>query len=186
VGDDHKYACSPGNKSDCSDTNCAANGNCRPVPLSVCGQPDSSYEDPNAIDDASARRILDRADIKFEPGVSLAGVKQAVIDEILSLANGCLEVNSGPCNVRITAGTNGTHSEGACSHGNGYKVDIRSREPEATKVNAYIKTFASAGLRCDKRGAGGVCLEQSPCWRRGSALYCLETDHWDMVAGCGR
>jgi len=124
------------------------------------------------------------------PQTSLNGVKQATIDETIRMKKECdawmkkyyQNENNGVCNVVVTAGTeNGPHATGVCSHGNGYKVDLRL----STRLNEFIeKTYCCKNPRtnqcgiCDVRGGDGALMYKSPT----GAIYAKENNHWDVQA----
>ena len=103
--------------------------------------------------------------------ISLAGIRQGVVNEIVRLKNAC------NCNVVITSVTGGEHDttvQPTCNHRNGYKVDLRSRA-EGTALTNYIQNnYQPLPNRSD-----GAKMYISPT----GVFYALEGSHWD-VARC--
>lgn len=111
------------------------------------------------------------------PQTSLENVNIASIDEVMRFKQGCdaWAGNRGPCDVVVTGGTEGGHAVGACSHANGYKIDIRVN----TLVNSYVRQFAQTVDRDDRRGPVNQFVSDS------GGIYAGEGDHWDILIGCG-
>ena len=141
-------------------------------PAVINGQPTPSGNPALAgagLTDSVARERLLAAGIQLKPGISLAGVRPHVIDELIKLRNGCR------CTFMITSGTDGTHSTtGDFSHANGFKIDIRT---DIVLYN-YVKTFQRAAPWKD---GTVVFYDQSAC-----ATYAFEKDHLDVAfrTGC--
>jgi len=117
--------------------------------------------------DAEARRALSNAGISVnasEPQTSLAGIRKATIDALITLKS------ASGAEIVITGGTESTggHTSGTYSHGNGYKVDLRLN----STLNNYIETrFAKAGM------VGGY-----PAYKSATGnLYVKEGNHWDVT-----
>jgi hypothetical protein len=124
------------------------------------------------------------------PQTTLAGVKQATIDELIRMKKECdawmkkyyPNENDGVCNVVVTGGTeHGSHAVGVCSHGNGYKLDLRL----STRLNEFIeKNYCCRNPRtnqcglCDVRAGDGALIYKSST----GAIYAKEGDHWDFQA----
>ena len=70
---------------------------------------------------------------------SLEGMQEETIAEIIRFKQGCdaWAAARGPCQVVVTGGTEVGHAVGQCSHGTGYKFDIRFN----SLVDGYIATF---------------------------------------------
>ena len=133
--------------------------------------------DPNArsLTDAEARAKLG-SNVKIEGNITLNGIKEVVVDEILRIKSEC------GCDVVITSATGGSHASGACSHGNGYKVDLRKRA-EGAALGKYIKENYSQIV--DSSGNPVLRDKRDPMWKAPSgAIYTEEPSHWDVVAGC--
>jgi hypothetical protein len=141
------------------------------------------------------------------PQTTLAGVKQATIDELIRMKKECdawmkryySNENNGVCNVVVSGGTeHGGYNPNTCSHRNGNKLDFRDRSGhiadtrpnKADKLTQFIiETYCcktdknrQAGFKdgcgpCGIRGQDGAKLYKSPT----GAIYALESNHWDMV-----
>jgi len=116
--------------------------------------------------------------VRIVPGISVNGVQERTIDEVINLKKDCLD-----CLVAITSATGGDHeTTGTCNHGSGHKVDLRVNTP----LNEYItKKYSEKAPR-----SNGDRVFQSP----GGATYVWESHppvprpaqwgaHWD-VAKC--
>jgi len=126
------------------------------------------------------------------PKTSLNGIKQATIDEIIRMKKECdawmksSNGNNGVCNVIVTAGTeNGPHKAGACSHGNGYKVDLGL----SPRLNEFIeKTYCCKNPRTNQCEICGIRKEDGALLYKASngTVYAKETtkNHWDVVVNC--
>lgn len=111
--------------------------------------------------------------------IVLAGLRQATIDEVLTLKSQC------GCTVTITSATGGTHKDGEFDHAAGYKVDLRSRD-DGSDLTSYITShFAEQPARSNKDQ-----VFRAPT----GALYVWETHkpsgagsdwapHWDVTVG---
>jgi len=114
-------------------------------------------------DDAVAR--LNAAGIGVKPGAGLDGLQPHVLDQVIRLNQTC------NCNVLITEGTKGTHQTGTFSHGNGFKLDLRTRDnPELV---GYVKSLPSAGAWKD---GTQLFYDSASC-----GTYAVEGDHVDVV-----
>jgi len=169
------YACSPGNKADCSDVSASANcraNSCVQVQNSQCGQSSGGGGGVSGLSDANVRSRLAGIQINAAcPQTCLNGMRQGTINEIERLKQSC----GGGCAVMVTAGTEADshNSDGACSHVNGYKADVQPN----TQIDNYIKSdCASIG------GRGGDNAAQYRC--SSGAVYAKELSHWDMYIGC--
>jgi len=107
---------------------------------------------------------LKGANIDIVDGINLAGVRQGTVDEIILLKNACNN-----CDVTVTSATGGDHASGACSHANGYKIDLRLNNDLANYIN---RNFISLPDRSD-----GAKMYQAPT----GAIYALEGNHWDVT-----
>lgn len=92
----------------------------------------------NSLTNAEAVRRLELAGVcGVTTGVpclstaSLAGVKESTIVQAITLHNAC------KCTFTITSGTDGRHANGAHSHGNGFKLDIR----RTSTLDSFVKRF---------------------------------------------
>lgn len=101
--------------------------------------------------------------------VILDGVRQGTINEIINLKKSCPD-----CDITVTSATGGVHAPGVCSHGNGWKVDLRISD----RLNNFIAdNYTKLPDRND-----GAQMYRSP---RGS-LYAKEGNHWDVVVPCSQ
>ncbi|MBX4205193.1 MAG: hypothetical protein KW788_03350 [Candidatus Doudnabacteria bacterium] len=133
------------------------------------------------------KNCIDQTRQVASPGQTcLGGTLQSTINEVIDLASKCTTSLGGPppnnrCGVLVTGGSEPGHESGACSHANGYKVDLLP----TTALNNYITSpsyFARAGTRSD--GA--------PLYRRisNNNIYADERNlpgvsaHWDITADC--
>ena len=119
-----------------------------------------------ALTDALARGQLTNAGISILGPIQLAGIRQITVDEVINLKRSC------NCEVSITSATGGSHASGACSHANGYKVDLRSRGGGATLTNYITNNYQQLHDRSD-----GTKMYISPT----GGLYGLESNHWDVT-----
>lgn len=99
--------------------------------------------------------------------LTLAGLRQATIDEVLRLRAEC------DCPVVLTSATGGSHRSGDYSHANGYKVDLRNTNEGRALTNFILENYTEVAPRVNPparmfRGPTG-------------ALYALESNHWDVV-----
>lgn len=96
---------------------------------------------------------------------SLDGVRQATIDGIISFKAEC------NCTVNVSGGTETRHStEGACTHGNGCKLDISFN----TKLSNYVQhSYQSIG----KCFAAAYACYKSPTGQ----IWAKESNHWDVA-----
>ncbi len=133
--------------------------------------PRPPYEVPpyqRGLSDTVARGQLTAVGVGIKSGVSLEGVQQAVVDELVRLKQEC------HCEITVTAGSDGVHLPGACSHANGWKVDLRLN----ADLNGYIEnsgSFRYSGSRSD---------DHAELYERGAAVYAKENDHWDLKLSC--
>jgi len=144
-----------------------------------------------SLNESDARAKLAANGITVNAGPSttrLEGIKQETIDEVIRMKKECDEwmkkhyKNEGTCNIVVTGGTeDGPHKSGKCSHGNGYKIDLRL----STRLNEFIeKTYCCKNPRtnqcgiCDVRGGDGALMYKSPT----GAIYAKEGNHWDVQA----
>lgn len=133
----------------------------------------------DGLTDAQARAQLAAASITVnaaEPQTSLAGVKQALINEIISFKNACdaWAGSRGSCTVVVTGATEttGGHAGGPCSHLSGNKIDLRA----GGLVTDYIRANF---IRSGSRGSDPIYLRPG-----NSVSYVEEGDHWD-IGGVG-
>jgi hypothetical protein len=120
-----------------------------------------------ALSHEQAKSQLEASGIVISGPITLAGLRQVMIDELIGLKQQCSS-----CAVVVTSATGGDHASGVCSHGNGYKVDLRSTA-EGTALTNYIKkTYTPQGTRSD-----GSPIYLAPT----GALYAQESNHWDVV-----
>lgn len=129
------------------------------------------------LSDSDARKLLKANGIDTKlTNTSLEGIKEGTVNEIIRMKQECdtwmqkYYSQEGGCNVFISGGTeNGPHTSGACSHGNGYKVDLRL----STRLNEFIeKTYKFYDIRT----RDGALMYKSPT----GAIYAKEDDHWDV------
>src|SRR3989344_3352639 len=101
---------------------------------------------------------------------SLDGVRQSTIDGIIAFKQEC---GGGQCTVNISGGTERGHSTtGACTHGNGCKIDISLN----TKLNNYVQNSYEPIGKCFP--AASVCY-RSPSGQ----IWAREHNppHWDVA-----
>lgn len=97
-----------------------------------------------------------------------AGLQQKTIDMLKNLKASC----GSDCEVVLTSGTAGVHNAGACSHANGWKVDLRVTD----SLSDFITTnYQSAGVRSD-----GAKLYKTS----GGTIFARESNHWDVAVQC--
>lgn len=106
--------------------------------------------------------------ITVKPGASLNGLQPHVLSEVIKLNQSC------NCGVVITEGTGGTHAQGAYSHGNGYKLDLRTRD-NPTLVN-YVKSLPRPSGKTSWSDGTPLYYDARSC-----ATYAVESDHIDVV-----
>ncbi len=121
---------------------------------------------------------LRNAGVELQSGLSFekngVSVQARVIDEIIAVKKAC------NCRISVSAGLNGNHAVGPCSHATGYKADMNwSASPDLTKFVA--SNFKYIGLRGD--GARRYQNDKS------AAIWNLEptsstANHWDMEIKC--
>ena len=124
--------------------------------------------DPTRLTTAQVNAKIRGTGVSITTGIRLEGVRAGVLDEVIALKRDC----GASCNVTITSTTGGDHATtGTCNHGNGYKVDLRSRDNPA--LNNYIMKYRELPPRNN-----GDRVFSAPS----GALYVLETDppHWDV------
>ncbi|OGE73751.1 MAG: hypothetical protein A3I07_03300 [Candidatus Doudnabacteria bacterium RIFCSPLOWO2_02_FULL_42_9] len=98
----------------------------------------------------------------------LVGINRATVDEVIALKTVCPS-----CSIVVTGGTEPGHEPGACSHANGFKIDI----DDTANVNTYITSnFKPSGARA----SDGAALYTNSS----GAVYARESNHWDIVVGC--
>lgn len=113
------------------------------------------------LTDADAKAALAAAGVEVKSGASLEGVTGIAVNEIIRLKRAC------GCDIVVTEGTGGTHADGTFSHANGYKIDLRSTNPE---LNSHIESYTYIGERSD-----GAAMYQNGC-----TTYARESNHWDV------
>ncbi len=156
--------------------------------------PNTPVPPGGGLTDAQARKILGDTNIcnyplgfsrvdcvnAAEPQTSLAGIQNAVINEILSFNLACdawaRNNNRGSCSVVVTGGTEttGGHAGGPCSHLSGNKIDI----DDTSEVNSYILTSGNF-RRIANRGNDPQYVSIST-----GNIYVQESNHWD-IGGVG-
>lgn len=119
--------------------------------------------------DSDARQALSNAGITVNKtmaqGTSLEGINKSTIDEAIRVQRLC------NCEVVITAGTEGGHTNGTYSHGNGYKIDLR----RSSELTTYIQqNFRQSGTR---NGDNAILYTD---YTTPGVTYALEGDHWDV------
>ncbi len=135
--------------------------------------PTGKVKSSERLSDSDARKILSEAGIGIKPGASLEGVQKHTLDAIIQQKELC------QCEVVITAATDGKHKEGVYSHGNGYKLDIRTRD-EGAKFLEYVTS--------------NLTYSESESWRDGTKVYldscgneyAVESDHIDAAILYGK
>ncbi len=121
----------------------------------------------------SVKRQCAAGEIETEnPCVSLGGIKETTVDEIIGLNQQCDSQQGGNCDISVTAGTGKGHNEsGLYSHKNGYKFDLSYTSGD--RLENYIKSNftpisdSSSGYKRWKSPSGSV--------------YMLEGNHWDVT-----
>jgi hypothetical protein len=156
------------------------------------------YESAGAsggLSDSDARNLLKQNGIDVKTtNTTLQGIKQGVVDEVIRLKNECDAwmqkwypndyKGQNSCGIYITGGTETGHStKGACSHANGYKIDIR-RNFNSVRLDEFItKTYCckqkdgSCSI-CDIRSTDQALMYNAP----NGTVYAREGDHWDVQA----
>lgn len=96
---------------------------------------------------------------------SLDGVRQSTIDGVISFKQEC------NCAVNVSGGTETEHSTiGACTHGNGCKLDISPN----TKLSNYVQHSYQFIGKCFP--AASACYK-SPTGQ----IWARESNHWDVA-----
>jgi len=107
--------------------------------------------------------------------IQLAGLKQNTVNELINLKASC------GCDVTVTSATGGAHESGACSHANGYKVDLRSSGTGSALSNFITQNYTRLPNRSD-----GAPMYRAPS----GAFYADERNlpgvapHWDVTTPC--
>ena len=135
-----------------------------PVPSGGHGTA-STLTDPQAKAQLSAEKV----DVKV--GVDLTGVSQRLLVEMGVLRQAC----GTDCNVTLTSGTEGTHSERtSCNHANGYKVDLG--------LNSKITDYIVNNLKyVGQRSSDGAPQYKNEAT---GSIYARESNHWDVAGPC--
>lgn len=104
------------------------------------------------------------------PCTSLNGMREAVVDYTVGLAEGCRASNPA-CSLTVTGGTENTeHMAGdGATHGNGYKIDIDDN-------NQYFNTYME-NLTADWRREGSARVLDTE--DGGQIRVLREGSHWD-------
>lgn len=115
---------------------------------------------------------------------NVRGLQSATISKIISLTHqagvsgSCDGGNS--CSVVITGGSEPGHACGTLSHGNGYKIDVRT----GSVLDTLLQGFHSEGTR-NGDGPGPAYSDCSSYNAQTSTQYVRESDHWDIrINGC--
>ena len=129
------------------------------------------------LTDVDARKAL-APGVTVKDGASLEGINQSTIDEANALQRQC------NCQVVITEGTGGTHETGLFSHGNGYKVDIRSKTDSGSPSGVTKAILDPNGdFKYVRSRSNGDPVYQNT---KTGAEYALEErgtkdEHWDVL-----
>jgi hypothetical protein len=116
---------------------------------------------------SQAAKNLTSAGIGVKAGAIVAGLRNSIVNSLVSLASKC------GCSITVTAGTDGTHRPGEYSHSQGYKADLHLD----AGLNNYItntNNFTSMGPRSD-----GAAMYKD---KSTGAIYARESNHWDVVS----
>ncbi len=124
------------------------------------------------LTDAEAKALLKAAGIAWNSGVTMGGIHEAVVNELIAVKQKC------NCSITISAVTNGTHASGPCSHANGYKADTGVN----SSLDSYVKNFPRIG----DRGDGSAQYRDPATGAVWAYEFVKKTNryHWDMKAGC--
>ncbi|MCX7589849.1 MAG: pilin [Patescibacteria group bacterium] len=143
-----------------------------------------------SLSDTEARTILKNNGIDSKlTNTTLEGIKEGTINELIRMKKECDEwlkkwypnESQNGCYVYVTGGTEniGVHNPGACSHANGYKIDIAVN----SRLDEFIKkTYCfEEGNDCtyyDIRVGDNALMYKSPT----GSFYARETNppHWDI------
>jgi hypothetical protein len=138
--------------------------------------PDNRGPESLALTHEQAYNQFRAASINVEP-VLLAGIKQKTVDEVINLRRSCAN-----CEIAVTSATGGTHAAGECSHANGYKVDLRTRDAP------NLENFITSRYTLIVNPTTGQPVLRDGRYRVYSApsgaLYTREGNHWDVVVPC--
>ncbi len=132
---------------------------------------------PLAVSESAARAQLQSAGVVIATN-TVANLRQETINETIRLKRAC------GCEVVVTSATGGQHEVGTYSHAGGYKIDLRSRDPNTEQevaLTKYIESspdFDKIGPRSDD-GAIQYRLKGTPATQE--IIYAKEDDHWDVV-----
>lgn len=118
-------------------------------------RPTASGKATQKLSESDAYKYLEGTGVQVDPRISqLRGVRQATLDQVIELKKAC------GCIVVITSTTGGSHSTTGFTHGDGWKVDLRS-EREGENLRKWIEAnFERAGART---GAHGGPRFLDPC-----------------------
>lgn len=116
----------------------------------------------------AAQTQLSAGGVVLNGPVNLVGIQQRTVNELINLKRQC----GTNCEVRITSATGGTHASGACSHGNGYKADLR--------LNPTLNDFITRTYSQQPNRSDGARMYRAPS----GALYAQESNHWDVAVPC--
>ena len=120
-----------------------------------------------ALNQQQAMDAFRQGGVNVDGGINLNGVRQGAVDEILRLQREC------NCNITVTSATGGSHESGSCSHGSGYKIDLR-RNREGSAMTSFIERSYNPPI--GQRSNGDPIYKSSS-----GALYVRESDHWDVA-----
>lgn len=115
-----------------------------------------------------AKALLEAGGVAINGPILLAGINQRTVNEVIGLKSAC----GADCEVMVTSATGGTHASGACSHGNGYKVDLR--------LNTTLNNFITRNYSPLPNRSDGAKMYRAPS----GALYAQEGNHWDIAVPC--
>ncbi len=123
--------------------------------------PGSSVFSPGEpLSDAQARAQLTAAGIQVRSGVTLEGIRDGVVKEIILFKIEC------GCSVVVTSATGGSHSPGS-GHYQGYKIDI---DDTSAASNHILSTFQ----RCQPPSRTGKYAAELWCHPTRGTVYALE------------
>lgn len=115
---------------------------------------------------AAAVPILTSAGVEIKEGASLQGTTENAVRQMAALRQQC------NCAVTVTSGTDGTHAQGALSHAEGYKIDLRLTD----SLNSFLQSNLT---RSGSRGSDPRYYDR--CGNE----YVRESNHWDITVSRG-
>lgn len=150
----------------------------------VGGQPGSGTGGgPSDARDSDLRpslKILGVEVNKEYPATSLDGLQPTTLTGVLDVQKSC--GGAANCDIVITGGTEGgVHAAGEMSHGNGYKLDLRTTD----SLNQAIESESNGWRQIDPRGGpnGGPQYTRTDPSTKVTSTCVKETtvSHWDCT-----